>query len=213
MTMKRSPLALVKLFACLACLAAPRALDAQGRPANRPSDEWAGWSVGAALGRSGNEDEHHESDDRGLDVRGNLEVPLGSRLAARVEGGRVAWRYDEYGTPHLVRQDVVSVRRLTASLLFVTHPANPVRGHIGGGLGLYHWRARVGTIEVPITRGVHFAAGVDIPVRRREWAVTGEVQTHVINAPNRTGRPGPEDPVSGSAVMSITFSVGFRKYW
>jgi hypothetical protein len=146
-------------------------------------------------------------------VRGNLEVPIGSRLAARVEGGRVAWRYDQYGTPFQMREDVVSVRRLTASLLFVTDPANAVRGHIGGGLGLYHWAARVGTIEVPITRGVHFAAGVDIPVHKREWAVTGEVQTHVINAPNRTGRAGPEDPVSGSAVMSITFSLGFRKYW
>ena len=77
------------------------------------SDVWKGWSFGAALGRSGNEDEHHASQDRGLDVRGNLEVPLGSRWAVRVEAGRVSWQFDQYRLLHQTREDVVTVRRAT----------------------------------------------------------------------------------------------------
>lgn len=192
-------------------LVGPRSTEAQPRSAS-PTDMWEGWSLGAALGRSGNEDEHHASKDRGRDLRGNLEVPLGSRWAVRVEAGRVSWRFDEYGPLHQTREDVVAVRRATLGLLGMTNPAYAVRGYLGGGLGLYHWNARVGTIDAPITRAGYFTMGLSVPVRRRDWAVTGELQVHIINSPNRTGRPGPEAPVSGSAVMSLTHSIGLRMY-
>ena len=193
----------------------PGTVQAQGRSATSSSDVWEGVSIGAALGRSGNEDEHHAREDRGRDVRGDLEIPLGSRFAARVEVGRVSWRYDLYGPLHEglhpSRDDVVTVNRVTASLLAVTDPAKPVRGYIGGGIGLYHWGARVGTIDAPLQRGATFTTGLAVPVRKREWAVTGDLQVNVMNSPNQNGRPGPDGPVSGSAVFSLTFSIGVRK--
>jgi hypothetical protein len=173
---------------------------------------WEGWSVGAAIGRAGNEDDHHASDDRGVDLRANLEVPLGPRVAVRAEAGRVSWRFDQYGPLHLQRDDDVTVRRVTVGLLGVTDPALAVRGHFGAGLGLYHWKAKAGTIEKSLTRGAWFTAGLTVPVKERKWAITGEFQIHVINAPKDSMAVSAGNPVAGSAVLSLTPSIGFRLF-
>jgi hypothetical protein len=196
----------------LLTLIAPGSATAQARLPTRSSDLWEGVSIGAAIGRSGNEDEHHQSDDRGRDLRANVEFPLGSRFAARAEFGHVSWRYDQYGSPGQSRDDVVTVNRATLSALVVTYPDMPVRGYVGVGIGVYHWRAKVGTIEEPFRRGGHFTAGLGIPVRKRQWAITGEVQVHIMTTPNRTSMPHPDGPVSGTAVLSLTHSIGFRMY-
>ena len=203
----------VHLPIILACsFIVPGVALAQGR-AIRPSDVWQGVSIGVSAGRSGNEDEHHASDDRGFDLRGNVDLPLGDRFVARIEAGRVSWRYDQYGPLHQLRDDRVAVKRVSAALLLVTDPQKPVLGYIGGGFSLYHWGARVGSIDAAFQRGPTFTMGLGVPVRRREWAVTGDLQVNVIKTPNRDSRPGPESPVSGSAVLSLTFSLGVRKYF
>jgi hypothetical protein len=191
--------------------AVPAGVEAQPVFA-RSSDEWRGWSVGAAIGRSGNEDEHHAADDRGADVRANVEVPLGRRVVVRAEAGRVSWRFDQFGPQHQMRDDDVTVRRATVGVMGVTHPAVAVRGYFGAGLGLYHWKARVGTIEKSVTRGAWFAAGLTVPVKQRTWAISGEVQVHVIGSPNRGAPVNPGSPVSGTAVLSLTPSIGFRLF-
>ena len=93
-----------------------------------------------------------------------------------------------------------------------TDPAAPVRGHFGAGLGFYHWKAEVGTIEKSITRGAWFTAGLTVPVKQRKWGITGEIQVHVINAPNKSTPVSAESPISGSAVLSLTPSIGFRLF-
>jgi len=200
----------VSLLALLA-LAAPPGAEAQVLY-SRGGDVWEGWSVGAAIGRSGNEDEHHASGDRGTDLRGNLEAPLGPRVAVRAEAGRVSWRFDEYGPLHQLRDDDVTVRRVTVGLLGVTDPEVPVRGHFGAGLGFYHWKAKVGRIENSITRGAWFTAGITVPVKRRTWAITGEFQVHVIKSPNEGAPLSAGSPISGTAVLSLTPSIGFRLF-
>ncbi len=201
--------------ACLCALvglAEPPSVEAR-QLVTRGGDVWEGWSVGAAVGRAGNEDEHHASNNRGVDLRGNLEVPLGPRVAVRVEAGRVSWRFDQYGPQHQMRDDDVTVRRVTVGLLGLTDPEAPVRGHFGAGLGFYHWKAAVGTIEHSVTRGAWFTAGIAVPVRRRTWAITGEVQVHVIKSPNEGAPIAAESPVSGSGVLSLTPSIGFRRFF
>jgi hypothetical protein len=203
--------AAASLLALLA-LAAPVTAAAQPPFYSRGGEVWEGWSVGAAIGRSGNEDEHHASNDRGVDLRANLEVPLGSRVAVRAEAGRVSWRFDEYGPMHQMRDDDVTVRRVTVGLLGLTDPAAIVRGHFGAGLGFYHWKVEVGTIEKSITRGAWFTAGLTVPVKQRKWGITGEFQLHMIKAPNESVPVSVDSPVSGSAVLSLTPSIGFRLF-
>lgn len=81
------------------------------------------------------------------------------------------------------------------------------------GVAFAQGRASVGSIDAAFQRGPTFTMGLGVPVRRREWAVTGDLQVNVIKTPNRDDRPGPESPVSGSAVLSLTFSLGVRKYF
>ena len=204
------PIAIAPLLAVALTLLVPHASGAQ--QVTYVSNQWEGWSVSAALGRSGNEDDHHAANDRGVDLRANLEVPLGSRLAVRAEAGRVSWRYDQYGPLHQMRDDDVTVRRVTVSMLGVTDPALPVRWHFGAGLGLYHWKAKVGRMDQSFTSGAWFTAGLTVPVKERKWAITGEVQVHAINAPNKGVPVTAESPVAGSAVLSLTHSIGFRLF-
>jgi hypothetical protein len=202
---------LLVLLGVMACaLLVPAGAAAQ--TVTYSSNMWEGWSVSAALGRSGNEDEHHAPNNRGVDFRANVEVPLGAGVAVRAEAGRVSWRFDQYGPLHQPREDDVTVRRATVGMLKVTDPLVPLRGHFGAGLGLYHWKAEVGRFERSITRGAWLAAGLTVPVRERKWAITGEFQLHVIGTPNRGAGATPQSPVSGTAVLSLTPSIGFRLF-
>ena len=201
----------VLLLAPSLALLAPAPAEAQPR-VTYSSSMWEGWSVGAAIGRSGNEDEHHASNDRGVDLRANLEAPLGPRVAVRAEAGRVTWRFDQYGPLHQIRDDDVTVRRITVGLLGVTDPAVPLRGHFGAGLGFYHWKAKVGRFDKSLTRGAWFTAGLTVPVKDRKLAITGEFQLQVIKAPNQGVPVTPQSPVSGTAVLSLTPSIGFRLF-
>jgi hypothetical protein len=199
------------LTASLALLAPASAL-AQQPQVTYSSTVWEGWSVGAAIGRAGNEDDHHVSDDRGVDLRANLEIPLAPRITVRAEAGRVTWRFDRFDPLDPQRADDVTVRRITVGLLGVTDPAVPLRGHFGAGLGLYHWKAKAGPIEKSFTRGAWFTAGLTFPVKERKWAITGEIQIQVIHAPNENPPASARRLVGGSAVMSLTPSIGLRLF-
>jgi hypothetical protein len=143
-------------------------------------------------------------------LRLHAEWPLLSRIAVRTEAGRVSWRYDHFGPRHQPREDVVSVTRLTLTVFFFTPPDRAVRGYIGGGIGAYHWTARVGTTVPAWRRGGHAAMGIGVPVGSGRWAIAAEVQVHVMSTPHGRGSAHPYEPTSGSAVLSLTHSIGVR---
>jgi len=181
------------------------------------------------VGASDNGDGQDAADGVGADIGGSFDIPIRQADSLRLEIGRWAWNFDEYGFPRARRDDRVTLRRITVGYVHSARAFAPVRIYVGAGGGTYQYDAAVGTFEAPNRFGLHFRVGGEAPLRRLRLALGGEFQLHVVRGPTVKAigrqaawdttclcseRPGTRDsPITSILVNVINGGATVRLYF
>jgi hypothetical protein len=154
-------------------LAAPAEAVAQFRPLR---DTIAvGGTLGAGLGAPL---------DRGFELGGTIEIPIGIDFRVRADAAVGLWRYD--ADPYRSAPgETFGRHRIVGSLIKSLRPMTPrvhMGSYAGGGAGVYI--TRFSTAPDAVSAGGHALWGLEFLSPEQDWLISTEVQVLFVQEPH-----------------------------
>jgi hypothetical protein len=128
-------------------------------------------------------DRNAQLNQAAADFAVNGDVPLTRRWRLRAELGRSRWTFDGNELlPAPLPPEQIVLTRVTVAAIAQT---DSVAGwYVGGGGGLYHYRAQLSPMPRPTRPGIHVLGGSEIALGGSGLALRLEGQVQAVGGPN-----------------------------